>query len=77
MGRVWSQTRPGPVSAARKMPSPPKIMFLMPGTRVIWKATLAWKAPTWPGWTRRISPGGEVLDDDFAGELEPGGALRR
>ena len=33
MGSVCSQTRPGPVSAARKMPSPPKIMFLMPGTR--------------------------------------------
>ncbi len=31
MGRVWSQTRPGPVSAARKIPSPPKIMFSMSG----------------------------------------------
>ena len=37
IGRVWSQTRPGPVSAARKMPSPAKMRFLMPGTRVIWK----------------------------------------
>ena len=57
MGRVWSQTRPGPVRAARKMPSPPKIMFLMPGMRWIWKATLVWKAPTWPGWTRRVRRG--------------------
>jgi hypothetical protein len=35
MGKVWSQILPGPVSEARKMPSPPKIMFLMPGTVVI------------------------------------------
>jgi len=49
MGSVCSQTRPGPVSAARKMPSPPKIMFLIPGTRWIWKETVDWKAPTWPG----------------------------
>ncbi len=49
MGRVWSQTRPGPARAARKIPSPPKIMLLMPGMRWIWKETLPWKAPTWPG----------------------------
>src|SRR5215469_3966321 len=35
MGSVCSHIRPGPVSAARKMPSPPKIKFLMPGTVVI------------------------------------------
>src|SRR5947207_13575941 len=35
IGNVWSQIRPGPVSDARKIPSPPKIMFLMPGTVVI------------------------------------------
>jgi len=46
MGRVWSQMRPGPVSAARKMPSPPKMRFLMPRTVVIWKLTAAWNAPT-------------------------------
>src|SRR5579862_7289840 len=40
MGRVCSQMRPGPVSEARKMPSPPKIIFLIPGTVVIWKETL-------------------------------------
>ncbi len=27
-------------------PSPPKIMFLMPGTMVIWNETEAWNAPT-------------------------------
>src|SRR5579883_2680833 len=57
MGRVWSQMRPGPVSAARKMPSPPEIILRMPGTREIWKDTVPWNAPTWPGCTRSISPG--------------------
>ena len=31
---------PDVAGAARKIPSPPKIMFLMPGTVVIWKETL-------------------------------------
>lgn len=35
IGRVCNQIRPGPVSAARNSPSPPKIMFLIPGTVVI------------------------------------------
>jgi hypothetical protein len=56
IGRDCNQTRPGPVSAARKMPSPPKIMFLIPGMRAIWKLTLVWNAPTWPGCTRKVSP---------------------
>src|SRR5215471_9143883 len=40
IGSVCSQIRPGPVREARNMPSPPKIIFLMPGTVVIWKETL-------------------------------------
>jgi hypothetical protein len=40
IGKVCSHILPGPVRAARKIPSPPKIMFLMPGTVVIWKDTL-------------------------------------
>ena len=43
----------------------------MPGTRVIWKLMLVVKAPTWPGCTRRVSPGLEILDDELARELEP------
>ena len=39
MGSVCSHTVPGPVRTARKIPSPPKIMFLMPGTIVIWNPT--------------------------------------
>src|SRR3979411_128356 len=31
MGRVCNQILPGPVRDARKIPSPPKIMFLIPG----------------------------------------------
>jgi len=56
--------RPGPVSEARKIPSPPKIMFLIPGTVVIWNETLDWNAPTWPGWTRRVLRLKD-LDDEF------------
>src|SRR5580658_3036515 len=56
IGRDCNHTRPGPVSAARKIPSPPKIMLLIPGMRAIWKLTPAWNAPTWPGCTRKVSP---------------------
>ena len=66
IGKVCSQTRPGPVKDARKIPSPPKIMFLIPGTVVIWKFTLVWNAPTCPGWTRSVSP---AFHDQFPGKF--------
>src|ERR1700709_2837014 len=49
MGRVWSQTRPGPVRAARKMPSPPKIMFLMHSVDEKVEQKVQRKAPTRQG----------------------------
>ena len=56
-GSDCNQTRPGPVSVARKIPSPPKSMLRMPGMREIPKLTCASNIPTCPGCTRKVSPG--------------------
>jgi len=45
-GRDWSQTLPGPVSLARKRPSPPSSIFRTPLTRVMSKSTLGSKRAT-------------------------------
>jgi hypothetical protein len=41
-------------------------MFLMPLTGTIEKSTLSSSRPTWPGWTRRVSPAAWI---ELSGEL--------
>ncbi len=67
----WSHTFPGPVSRTRKSPSPPKILFLIPGTVASSYATPASTSPMCAGCTRSDWPGGEVVLAQLAGELDP------
>jgi len=59
------------VSEARKIPSPPKIMFLIPGTVVIWNGDVGLECAD----VARMDAQGfsrlKILDDEFAGEFEP------
>ena len=52
-----SHTLPGPLSLARKSPSPPNSLLRMPGTVVSSRLIPASNSATWPGCTRTYSPG--------------------
>ena len=71
MGRVWSHTRPGPVRAARKIPSPPKI-GADTGDALYLEGDATLEGSYVAGVDAEGFAGSEVFDDDFAGELEPG-----
>ena len=63
MGRVWSQTRPGPQSAARKMPSPPKIMFRDAGDLLDLKVDGGLEGSDVAGMDPKEFAWGEIADD--------------